>query len=207
MRNIPKFILLSIFLTAGAVTANPSERFIVNSTNESPLLDGRCGNDDWEPATSIQLPADVTIFLMHDKKYFYICVKGKAEDINVLDLYVESADIGQPHKYHLSAQMGENKLTENGWESTSAQGVRNGYAGLWVPYSGLKDPENRKNPTFERGTHRQVQIARDKFPGNTWHMMFTVSAIKHNDAWSEFTFPENGDPEDTLSWGTFTFTI
>ncbi|MDM7861158.1 hypothetical protein QTP81_11165 [Alteromonas sp. ASW11-36] len=205
MKNISKLLYLGLSIAHAGALADEPKSIAINSTNESALLDGRCGNDEWEVASRLHLPSDVTVFLMQDTKYFYICTKGKSEDINVLDLYIESTEAEQPYKYHLSAQMGESKLTENGWESTADQGVRNGYAGLWVPYSGLKDPENRKNPTFERGSHRQVQITRGKFPGNNWRMMISVSGIKQKDAWTTLTYPENAEMDDTSTWGVFSF--
>lgn len=203
MKNIYKSLFIGVSLVSASAIASESEIIEINITNESALLDGRCGGDEWDTATKLNLPSGVTIFLMQDVKYFYICTKGKPEDINVLDLYIESAETKQPYKYHLSAQMGESILTENGWESTADKGVRNGYAGLWVPYSGLKDPENRKNPTFERGSHRQVQIKREKFPGENWNMMFSVSGIKQNEEWTKYAYPANAEPEDTSSWATF----
>lgn len=194
-----------LLLIAMLANANVSEAVVIKFTEQPALLDGYCGNDEWKAATKIELPAQAFIYLMQDEDYFYICAKGKAEDITVLDLYIESAEVGNPHKYHLSAQMGESALTENGWESTSEKWTLKEYAGFWVPYSGLKDPENRKGPKFARGTHRQVQISRKKFPGNTWHMMVGVSAIKHKDEWASFFYPEKADGEDKSTWGKFVF--
>lgn len=193
---------ISLLLTNAA---KAKESVTINYTNESALLDGYCGDDEWEVATKIQLPAQVTIYLMHDENYFYICAKGKEEDLNVLDLFIQSAKTGLPHSYHLSAQMSESILKDNGWEATSEKWVLKDFAGFWVPYSGLDDPENRKNPTFARGTHRQVQISRKKFAGNTWKMMFGVSAIKHKDEWTELYYPSKAEKEDRATWGEFSF--
>jgi len=205
MKYLPKLLLLvSIFLTI-MVEANASEIITINSINKAALLDGSCGNDEWRAATKIKLPAEASIYLMHDKDYFYICAKGKPEDIAVLDLYIEHAETGDLHKFHLSAQMGESVLTDNKWENTSGKWVLEDYAGFWVPYSGLKDPENRKNPTFARGTHRQVQILRKKFSGDTWNMMFGVSAIKYEGEWAEFFYPEKAISDDRSTWGKFLF--
>ena len=205
MKYLPKLVLLVYTLLTIAAEANASEIIAINPTNKAALLDGSCGNDEWQAATKIELPAKASIYLMHDKDYFYICAKGKPQDITVLDLYIEHAETGDLHKFHLSAQMGESVLTDNKWEGTSEKWILKDYAGFWVPYSGLKDPENRKNPTFARGTHRQVQVLRNKFSGNTWNMMFGVSAIKHEGEWAEFFYPEKGIGDDKSTWAKFSF--
>jgi len=205
MQNISTLLLLSAALSFVTAESQASETIAINPTKTVALLDGQCGNDEWQAATKIELPAHASIYLMHDKDYFYICAKGKAEDITVLDIYIDNAATGNPHKFHLSAQMGESALTEDGWKNTSSKWVLKDYAGFWVPYSGLEDPENRKNPKFARGTHRQVQVSRKKFPGNTWRMMFGVSAIKQEGKWAEFFYPEKAVSDDKSTWGEFSF--
>ncbi|WP_100643800.1 hypothetical protein [Alteromonas facilis] len=206
MKN-KRLVIFTVFAlgVSGHSLAKDKKAIEIAPANKAPLLNGNCNDDVWRPATTIALPANVYILLMHDDDYFYICVRSKADDINVLDLYVESDEVKVPFKYHLSAQMGERKLTENGWENTSQKWELKDYAGFWVPYSGLEDPENRKNPKFARGTHRQVQIARKKFPGTIWNMMFGVSGIKHEDEWAAFVHPERAAEDDRTTWERFTF--
>jgi hypothetical protein len=168
-------------------------------------LDGHCGNDEWQAATKIDLPAQASIYLMNDKDYFYLCAKGKAEDHTVLDLYIEHAETGNLHKFHLSAQMGEHVLKGKEWELVTGKWVLNDYAGFWVPYSGLKDTENRKDPIFAKGTHRQVQVSRKKFSGNTWNMMIGVSAINYKGKGAELFYPEKAVDKDKSTWATFSF--
>ena len=208
MRYMSKLPILSASLLFVAFEANASEPIAINPTNKAALLDGRCGNDEWEAATKIDLPAQASIYLMHDKDYFYLCASGKAEDYTVLDLYIEHAETGNLHKFHLSAQMGEGVLTDKGWENVSDKWVLEDYAGFWVPYSGLEDPENRKDPKFERGTHRQIQVSRKKFAGNNWNMMIGVGAINHEgNSGAEFFYPEKAEANDKSTWGKFSFSV
>jgi hypothetical protein len=199
-----KLLLLSTCLSFVATEANASETIAINPTNKAALLDGRCGNDEWEAATKIELPAQASIYLMHDKDYLYLCAKGKAEDYTVLDLYIEHAETGYLHHFHLSAQMGERVHTDKGWGESATWELKD-YAGFWVPYFGLEDPENRKGPKFARGTHRQVQVLRKKFSGNAWNMMIGVSAIRHEGKGAEFFYPEKAVDNDTSTWGKFSF--
>ena len=206
MRKLSKLLLLTTSLLFVATDANASETITINSTNKPALLDGRCGNDEWQVATKIELPAQASIYLMHDKDYFYICAKAKAEDITVLDLYIENSETGNLHNFHLSAQMGESVLKDKEWENLNGKWVLKDFAGFWVPYAGLKDPENRKGPKWAKGTHRQVQILRKKFPGNSWNMMFGVSAINYKgNPRAKFFYPEKGIKEDKSTWAKFSF--
>jgi len=204
MKNMSKLMVLSAALSLVATGANASEPIAINPTNKAALLDGSCGNDEWEAATKFELPAQASLYLMHDKDYFYICAKGKAEDYTIIDLYVEHAETGRLHKFHLSAQMGEAILTDKGWEPASDPWALKDYAGFWVPYAGLEDPENRKGPKFARGTHRQIQILRKKFAGTTWNMMIGVG-VRHEGKGAQFFYPGNAVANDKLTWGKFSF--
>lgn len=182
--------------TNGTITIKP--------TDKAGLLDGRCGNDEWDAATKIELPGQAAIYVMHDKDYFYFCASGKAEDYTVLDLYIENSETERLHKFHLSAQMGESILKDSEWESASGKWELKDYAGFWVPYNGLADPENRIDPQFARGTHRQMQISRKKFPGNTWNIMVGLSAVSHEGK-GPLLYPENATGDDKSTWRKFSF--
>lgn len=202
MNNILKLISCSLLFLCTSVKA--ASDFSINSTNQSALLDGKCGGDEWEAATKFDLPAGASLHLMQDNDYFYLCAKGKAEDYTVLDLYIKHPQTEQLHKFHLSAQMGESIFDGKDW-SPSAKWDLQDYAGFWVPYFGLEDPDNRKNPKFAKGTHRQIQIVRQKFAGAPWTMMIGVSAIKQEGENVTLYFPERAREHEVNSWGTFSF--
>jgi hypothetical protein len=200
-------ILLTLIgaLTLNTAIAQETNRTIaINPTSKAGLLDGSCGNDEWDAATKIELPGQAAIYVMHDNEYFYFCASGKAEDYTVLDLYIENTETSLPHKFHLSAQMGESIFKDGEWEPASGKWELNDYAGFWVPYNGLADPENRVDPQFAKGTHRQMQISRKKFLGNTWNMMIGLSSIKHEGEGS-LLYPENATGDDKSTWGRFSF--
>jgi hypothetical protein len=215
MKNKTGVLLLILFiLTTNSFTqqsnsikpeATAAEPIIIKSTNKTALLDGRCGNDEWDVATKIELAAGASIYLMHDEDYFYFCACGKAEDYTILDLYIEHAETGRLHKFHLSAQMGESVLTEDGWKNESGKWNLIDYAGFWVPYSGLEDVEKRIGPKFAKGTHRQMQISRKKFAGTTWNMMFGVGGIKQEGDGGRLLYPEKAIGEDKSTWRKFSF--
>ena len=112
MQTLSPLLLLSATLLFAAVDANASEIIAINQTDKAPLFDGRCGKDEWQAATKIELPAQISIYLMHDKDSLFVCAKGKAEDYTVIDLYIEHAETGHLHNLHASAQLGERLLTD-----------------------------------------------------------------------------------------------
>ncbi len=205
MQNMIKLLLLSTSLSFAATEVNASETVTINPTSKAGLLDGRCGNDEWDVATKIELPAQVSIYLMYDKDYFYLCAKGKAEDFTALNLYVEHAETRHLHQFHLSAQMGERVRTDEGWGPSATWDLK-GYAGFWVPFFGTENTENGRRLKFALGTHRQLQISRKKFAGNTWNMMIGVGGINHEESDDvEFLYPENAVDNDKATWAKFSF--
>jgi len=199
--KIKALLILAFAISTSTVFAQTNT---INTTEKAGLLDGSCGNDEWDAATKINLPGEAAIYVMHDKDYFYLCASGKKEDHTVLDLYIESAETSRTHKYHLSAQMGESILTDEGWKPASGKWKLKDYAGFWVPYSGLEDVENRKGPKFEKGTHRQMQISRKKFEGNTWNMMVGLSAVSHEGE-GPINYPQHAKSDDKSTWAQFSF--
>jgi hypothetical protein len=177
----------------------------INTTNTAALLDGRCGGDEWYVATKINLPAQTSVYLMHDEHYFYLCATGKVEDFTALNLYIEHGKTGHLHQFHLSAQMGERVRTDKGWGPSATWDIKD-YAGFWVPFFGTEKTENGRRLKFALGTHRQIQVSRKKFAGDIWNMMIGVSGINHKGSdEAEFLYPEKAVADDKSTWAKFSF--
>lgn len=210
MSNIQRILLLlvcSVSGTALCITsqANASGFIAINSTNKVPLFDGNCGEDEWQSATKIKLPAQASIYLMHNKDSLYACAKGKSEDYTVIDLYIEHAKTGHLHNLHASAQLAESLLTDKEWGESQRWNLKD-WGGFWVPYAGYDDTENGgRRPKFLKGSHREIQVLRKKFAGNIWKMMIGVSAINHDGESHTFLYPEKAVDVDTSTWAIFSF--
>lgn len=205
MQSFSTRFLLSATLIFAAADINASETIFINQTNKAPLFDGRCDNDEWRAATRIELPAQVSVFLMHDKYSLFVCAKGKAEDYTVIDLYIADAAAGHLYNLHASAQLSERLLTDTEWSEAEFWNHKD-WSGFWVPYAGSEDTEDGTRTKFLEGSHREVQVLRKKFAGNTWNMMIGVSAIYHEGAYgAEFFYPENAINTDQSTWGKFSF--
>ena len=203
-----KTYLLLLLLSATSVfaaDANASATIAVNQTKQAPLFDGRCGDDEWQGATQIELPAQVSVYLMHDKDSLFVCAKGKANDYTVIDLYIEDAATGHLYNLHASAQLGERVLTDKEWSESEFWNHKD-WSGFWVPYAGDEETDKGTRTKFLQGSHREVHVLRKKFVGNTWNMMIGVSAINHEGKYgAEFFYPENAVDTDRSTWGKFSF--
>lgn len=183
--------------------ATSSESVSLNSTKEAALLDGRCGGDEWEAATKIDLPQRASILLMYDQNSLFICAKHDDGALTVLDLYVEHGETGDLHHFHLSAQMGEQVYSDGEWSESATWELKD-YAGFWVPYFGSEETEDGIRPKFHRSSDRQVQILRRKFHGDTWNMMFALS-ISRDGEWVESRYPANALDTDPSTWSRISF--
>ena len=180
------------------------ETITINATNKAPLFDGRCDKDEWQSAIKFELPAKTAVYLMHDDHSLYVCAKGKAEDYAVIDIYIENAKTGYLHNLHASAQLGERVFNGKEWSRSDRWNLK-GWSGFWVPYAGRVESEDGLKPKFLKGSHREMQILRKKFIGDTWNIMISVSGIYHNEDSTTFTYPEKAVDTDTSTWAKFSF--
>jgi len=188
-----------------AADASASKAIMINQTSRTPLFDGRCGDGEWQGATRIQLPAEAAVYLMHDQHSLFVCAKAKDNDYTVIDLYIEDAKTGHLHNLHASAQLGERLFTENAWSESEFWNHKD-WSAFWVPYAGNEDTENGLRTRFLKGSHREVQVLRSKFPGNTWNMMIGVSGLHHEGKYgAEFFHPESAVDTDASTWARFSF--
>ena len=62
MKTLSKSLLAGAALSFAITTAATAETIIINPTDKTALLDGKCGNDEWDVATQIDLPSEVSIY-------------------------------------------------------------------------------------------------------------------------------------------------
>lgn len=204
--NAPSLILvLSATLFFAATDAIAAGTIVINQTSKAPLFDGRCSDDEWQAATKIELPAQVSIYLMHDEDSLFVCARGKPEDYTVIDIYIEHAETGHLHNLHASAQLAERTLTDEEWSESSFWNLED-WGGFWVPYAGNEEVEGEMRTRFLKGSDREIQVLRRKFPGNHWNLMIGVSGVHHEGAYgAEFSHPEGAVDTDGSTWGRFSF--
>jgi len=196
--------LSTLALSLVATKTYASEVITINATNKAPLFDGRCDKDEWKSAIKFELPAQASVYLMHDQHSLYVCAKGKAEDYTVIDIYVENATTGYLHKLHASAQLGERILNGKEWSKPDRWNLKD-WSGFWVPYAGRVESEDGLKPNFLKGSHREMQILRKKFPGDSWNIMIGVSGVYDNEEMTELRYPAKAVDIDASTWAKFSF--
>ncbi len=205
MKKILSLLLLGVAVMALAGTASVLETITINSTSRAPLLDGHCDDKEWLSATKFELPANTAVYLMHNKHSFFVCAKGKANDYTVVDVYIEHPETGQLYNLHASAQLGERVMTGKTWDEFSWWNNKD-WSGFWVPYAGEEETKSGKRTKFLEGSHREVQILKKKFAGNTLNMMIRLSGLSHNGQYGAvFFYPEKAIDTDKLTWSKMTF--
>jgi len=207
---LPIVVLLLVVVTEVvaseeiATKDNALDVITINATNKAPLFDGRCDEDEWKSAKKFELPAQTFIYLMHDKHSLYVCAKGKAEDYAVIDIYVKHAKTGYLHNLHASAQLGERIFKGKQWSKSERWNLKD-WSGFWVPYAGRVEAEDGLRPKFLKGSHREMQILRKKFPSDTWNMMISISGVYQGKDSSAFSYPEKAVDTDGSTWAKFSF--
>jgi len=176
----------------------------INSTSKTPLFDGRCDKNEWSSALKFELPAQTFVYLMHDNDSLYICAKGKPEDYAVIDIYIENAKTGYLHNLHASAQLGEKVFKGKEWSKPDRWNLKN-WSGFWVPYAGRVKAEDGLKPKFLKGSHREMQILRKKFPTDTWNMMIAISGVYQGKNSTAFSYPEKAVDTNSTTWTKFSF--
>lgn len=205
MRMTSNILLIAATLLALTSKAIASGVIVINPTNKAPLFDGRCDTAEWQAATVIELPAQTAIYLMHDEDSLFVCGKGKAEDYTVIDFYIEHAETGHLYNLHASAQLSERSLRDKDWSESAFWNHRD-WSGFWVPYAGEEETGKGKRTNFLKGSHREIQILRKKFDGNTWNMMIRLGAIYQDGKYgAEFGYPAKAVDTDASSWAKFSF--
>ncbi|MGL6159830.1 hypothetical protein [Microbulbifer sp.] len=205
MRIPSKMLLLTATLLILAGEAIASEATVINPTSKAPLFDGRCDKAEWKVATMLELPAQTAIYLMHDKDSLFVCAKGKSGDYTVIDLYIEHAETGHLYNLHASAQLSERSLRDKDWSKSEFWNHKD-WSGYWVPYAGEEDADEGKHTKFLEGSHREIQVLRKKFVGNTWNMMIRLSAIYQDGKYgAELFYPEKAVDTDKSTWAKFSF--
>jgi len=205
MRIPLKILLLTASLSILSGEAVASEVIAINPTDKAPLFDGRCDTSEWQEATKLELPAQTAVYLMHDKDSLFVCAKGKAEDYTVIDLYIEDAETGHLYNLHASAQLSERTLSDKAWSESEFWNHKD-WSGYWVPYAGEEDTDEGKRTQFLEGSHREIQVSRKKFIGNTWNMMIRLSAVYQDGEYgAEFFYPEKAVDTDKSTWKKFSF--
>ncbi|WP_196139148.1 hypothetical protein [Aliikangiella sp. G2MR2-5] len=206
MKKILAGIICGLTISLAAHSYPINQAIKVPSTTTKPLLDGQCDDREWQPAHKLQLPAKVSILLMNDSESFYICMKGKKNDYTTADIYIEHPESKSLWNLHASAQIGEREFDGKQWPDFDWWNHQQ-WSAFWVPFSGSKETDKGTQIEFLKGTHREFQILRSKFSGNTWRVMLRVGGINHqNSGRANLFYPQEAKDTSSENWMTIQLT-
>ncbi|MCK7592940.1 hypothetical protein [Pseudomarimonas salicorniae] len=205
MTRLPPRLLIAVTLPLTAGSGIAAESLPIGATSVAPLFDGRCDQEEWRPATVIDLPAGVSLRFMHDRHSLFVCAEGKAQDHTVIDIYIEDAATGRLHNLHASAQLGERVFNGDSWSESEFWNNRD-WGGFWVPYAGQEETDSGPRTQFLKGSHREIQILRRRFAGESWNLMVVIGAVFREDGSAvRLSFPDDGVATDASTWRRIAF--
>lgn len=161
------------------------------------LLDGRLGTDEWKDAAQLPLGDVARVYVKESDGFIWLAVEFLAAPTGTLDLYLTAAD-GKLYDLHASAKLGERVLTSAEWGNEWTWWNNEGWT---ATFARIDTFEPRR---FKDDKAREFQIARSRFPGKEWRVMFDVmTRVDQN--WSTTRFPTTAKNTEPRDWYTLRF--
>lgn len=203
--SIKKITVLSLamFTQAMCFSAQASDIISIPLTKSTPLLDGICHENEWQSSYSVELSDEVQLSLLQTEKYIYVCAKGKNEDYTALDIYLNDVKKNTIRNLHISAQLGEREYSNGKW-SAMLWWNQQGWTAFWVPFSGFKEENGIRKPSFLRGSNREVKFSKTILNSNKFLATLILSSVTVNGKLNQsISFPLDSVPEDSSTWANF----
>lgn len=153
------------------------------------MIDGQLGQREWDDATRVPLGEFARLYAKQCDGYVYLAVEWHRSDMFTMDLYL-AAD-GKLFDLHSSAKLGERQLHDGSWSEEWQWWNNSGWVANWSRVDQWKSPV-----TFMPQKVREFQIARERFPGTAWKIMFEFMAPGQT-SWQSYTFPQNAKTTST----------
>lgn len=166
----------------------------------APLVDGNCSEYRQLKSDSVQLDANVKLFLYQDRDYVWMCYTYPAGSYGTLDLQVLTPTLGKPINLHVSGQLGE-------WQADTPEAApENPESDKWwnnvgwianpVWINGMDRSGEKPRYRFKNSPARELQLSKKRFGTGSWQVKFEIRSIKASDNLYNLSFPTGG-------WYTF----
>jgi hypothetical protein len=187
-------MLLSI---ACAVHAQAVQSIRVRAGSAPVMIDGKLAAGEWDDAKQFNLGDAARVCVKESNGFVWLAIEVLKEETFTADLYVATDD-GRVTDLHSSAKLGE-RVAANGKFSDTWTWWNND---RWVAnYSRVDSWDSR---TFMPEKVREFQIARSRFPGKRWRIMFGLMTPAPNN-WTSIVFPPSAKDTDPSNWITLEF--
>ena len=199
------------FLSAGAllfIAATAPEPLRVPEGNGNPVLvDGQFSPGEWEDAAKIPVNDAITLFVKQYRGHVFLGVHCPSFRLKWCDLFI-CPDGKTINQLHVSAQLGERKLSTGGKEPDFRWGdTKDWYAneGRWDEQKLQELVKAGKNANEARAEVIYVsdgfeyQIKLDKFKSRQWRIRLSIGNYIHPDI-KDYIFPLRTERNTTDGW-------
>jgi len=158
------------------------------------MVDGQLGNREWSDAAQFSLGDRARVFVKQRDGYVYIAIEWLTGDMFTVDAYLAPAD-GKLYDLHSSAKIGERTLQNGAWPEEWTWWNNSGWVANWSRVDQWKPVK------FMPEKVREFQIARERFAGDKWKIMFELMAPADPN-WKTYTFPPEAKNNSAENWIT-----
>lgn len=164
---------------------------------QNVMVDGKLSAGEWDDAARFSIGEVARGYIKQSRDYVWIAVERLTGDDFALDFYLQPSDRSL-YDLHSSAKLGERKLQGSSWSDHWTWWNNDRWVANW---SRVDSFDQR---TFLPQRVREFQIARERFPGDTWHVMFEL-LLPAEPQWQTFAFPRGARNTSTELWMVLDF--
>ncbi|MFC1563592.1 hypothetical protein ACFL6G_01590 [candidate division KSB1 bacterium] len=176
------------------------------------ITDGIFSPGEWEDAKAVVINENLTMYLKHYGDVFYIGLKCPEFKMPVSDMFI-SPDGSEIYQFHISAQLGEIKLNQEGqddpeWEFGNTSGwygneIRWNYAKAnELVAQGMDNVEANVSVSTPHEGH-EYAFRKDKFSSTNLLIRFEMMYVGHYD--KPLIYPQDTRMKNTSGWMKISF--
>lgn len=193
-REILKIRLCLLLVLLCAITAAAQTKV---PRGKPVLLDGHVDKSEWQDAAVIHLDDFARVYIKESGDFVWLALELLKDKNGTLDLYLSTED-GTIYDLHSSAKLGERKLSGAAWPEEWTWWNNEG----WTSNVSRLDSWDKRR--FLEEPSREFQIAKARFPGKKWKLMFEIMTPAEPQ-WKTTRFPEKALTTDAKDWYVVSF--
>lgn len=173
---------IGLFLSVSALYAQST------ASVATPLSDGNCDEYGELADDRYELASDVTLYILQDADYVWMCYSLPPESYGVVDLYLAAPGLAEPINIHVSAQLGWRPSSDN---SDRVWPIEGWWANV-VRYNSYEGEGAERRVRFHPSPGREFQFAKWHFGRGDWRFQMEIHGIEvGGDPDGRIYFPEN----------------
>ena len=195
MINLTRDWFVAIALLSVTQVATAQQVIRVPNGSRVVMIDGKLSAGEWDDAAQFSIGDVARGYIKQSRGYVWMAVERLSGDDFALDFYLQPSDRSL-YDLHSSAKIGERKLQGSFWSDHWTWWNNDRWA---ANCSRVDSFEQRK---FLPQKVREFQIARERFAGDTWLVMFEL-LLPAQRKWQTLIFPQGARNTSTEHWMLF----